>query len=364
MRRHVIPSLLLVGFVLASSSAQEFKKGDKDDKGPIQKKETVTGPVSKSGKGVAIPGEVEIHFLNGSTVRMLIQSEKIDINTHYGKLTVPVKDVRAIEFGLHFPDGVETKIEGAVRGLGSSDYRERERSSAALIDLGPYSYLAVLEATLVTDAEISQRAKELAKKLQVNHPKRDLKTMVEDKVVTRSFTIVGRILTTSIKSKTEYFGDVELAFGKMRTLRSVGTAGLDMEFALDASKYANQGQWMDTKYHVDGRSGIVVTAKGMIDVMPQQGGQYLSSPNGFQATQRGQPFGGIMMGGRKIGVVNQQAHGGMLLGKIGEDGEVFIVGERYDGTPETEGRLYLHIGPSQWNVPSAGNFDIKITRKD
>jgi hypothetical protein len=182
--------------------------------------------------------------------------------------------------------------------------------------------------------------------------------------VTKAFTIVGRIQTPTVKAKTEYFGDIELGLAKMRTLRSVGGSGLDMEFAIDASKYANQGQWMDTGYHVDGRTTIQITAKGFVDVWPQQGGQYISGPNGFQATQRG---GGMMPGfgmGRKIGMVNQQQHCGMLLGKIGESGEVFVVGERYEGMPEQEGKLMLHIGPSQWNVPSAGNYDVKVARKD
>lgn len=356
MIRLAIPSFLIVSLAYVATAAQEPKVGEKDDKKP---------PIVLRKSKDPIPGEVDIHFLNGSTVRMIVQSEKLDINTQYGKLAVPIKDVRGIEFGLHFPEGVETRIEAAVRGLGSSDYREREKASQTLIDLGPYSYPAVLEASRDKDTEISQRAKELSKKLQANHPKKDLKTMVEDRVVTKNFTIVGRIMTTSIKSKTEYFGDVELTLAKMRTLRSVSGAGIDTDIALDASKYANQGQWMDTGFQCDGRTTILVTAKGFIDVWPQQNGQYISNPNGFQATQRGGPMAGAFFGNRKIGgMINNNAHCGMLLGKIGENGEPFIIGERYEGTPEGEGPLMLHIGPSQWNVPSAGNFDVKIVRKE
>ncbi len=356
MPRVTIAALLFAAFALVNSSAQDAKKDGKDD----VKKQPSVG----IGKGKeAIPGEVDIHFLNGSTVRMVIQSEQLEVATPYGKLIVPVRDVRAVEFGLHYPDGVEAKIESAIKGLGNSAYQEREKAAAALVDLGPYSYPAILDAARSKDAEVSQRAKELTKKLQAAHPKKDLKTTTDDKIITRSFTIVGKILTTTIKSKTEYFGDVELHLAKMRTLRSVGGSGLDMEFALDAAKYSSQGQWMDTGYQVDNRSTLQVTAKGFIDVWPQQNGQYLSNPNGFQATQRG-GAGGMFVGGRKVAAINQQAHCGMLLGKIGEDGEVFIIGDRYEAVPETEGRLYLHIGPSQWNVPSAGNFEVKIARRD
>ena len=350
-------ALLLAIVTCTTAFAQPPKQDDKGGQPPVDK---------KIGKGPrdATPGEVDIHFLNGSTVRMVIVSDKVEIATEYGKLMVPVKDIRAVEFGLHFPEGVETKIDDAIKGLGKSDYREREKAATALIDLGPYSYPAILEASRSKDAEVSQRAKELVKKLQSTHPKKDLKTTTEDKVMTKSFTIVGKILTPTMKAKTEYFGDVELTLTKMRTLRSVAGSGLEMEVALDASKYSSAGQWMDTNYHVDNRSTIQITAKGFIDVWPQQNGQYLSNPNGFQATQRGGPLAGQFVGNRKVGAINQNAHCGMLLGKIGEDGEVFIIGERYEFTPDVEGKLYLHVGPSQWNVPSAGTFEVRMSRKD
>jgi hypothetical protein len=68
--------------------------------------------------------------------------------------------------------------------------------------------------------------------------------------------------------------------------------------------------------------------------------------------------------GQKIaGPISPQMYGGMLIGKIGEDGEPFVIGDRYDGNPEREGKLYLHIGPSPWNCPSAGNYEVKINRK-
>ncbi len=47
------------------------------------KKEAVPAPADIPQ---AIPGEVDVHFFNGSTVRMIIHSEKLEIATLYGKL--------------------------------------------------------------------------------------------------------------------------------------------------------------------------------------------------------------------------------------------------------------------------------------
>ncbi|MBI2803534.1 MAG: hypothetical protein HYX68_00955 [Planctomycetes bacterium] len=356
----------MLGVCLTVSLAQDKKGDDKKDPFPLQKK-VGSDPRPKSVAQPVTPGECEIFFVNGSKVRMNVQSESLEIATLYGKLAVPVKDVRAIEFGLHYPAGVEAKITQAIKDLGSGDYRERGRADKTLSGMGPIAYPAILEASRGKEPEVANRAKEIAKKMQEKFPKKDLKTMVEDRVMTRSFTIVGRILTSTIKSKSEYFGEVDLSLAKMRSLRALGLTSADVDVTIDAAKYANAGQWLDTGFTVDGRTRISVVAKGMINIWPQGGGGYMSNPNGYTATQNGFGGGGraFNMTGQKVGGgVNPQIHAGMLLGKIGTDGEIFVVGENFDDLPETEGNLYLHIGPSRWNSTSAGTYDVKIRAKN
>ncbi|MBI1830924.1 MAG: hypothetical protein HYR84_05670 [Planctomycetes bacterium] len=355
---------LLFGFalILASSSAQEVKKEDKIKE--VDPPKTTPAPLGKAGAPPAIPGDCEVHFLNGSKVRMIVQSEKLEVSTAYGRLSVPIKDVRAIEFGLHFPEGLETKIDAAIKSLGNTDYREREKADKALMEMATYSYPAVIEAGQNSDSEVSKRAKDLVQRIRAKHPKKDLKVTIDDRVVTQHFTIVGRILTTTVKAKTEYFGEQEINIAKMRSLRSMGAVSLDTELSVDASKYANRDQWLDTGYHCDGRTAIHITATGLIDVWPQQGGGFMSGPAGFQHTRNGGGPGNVLKGGRKLGLaITPQAHCGMLIGKIGEDGEFFLVADRFEGVPEGEGKLYLTIGPSQWNAQCVGAFEVKINRK-
>jgi hypothetical protein len=373
MFRTVIVSLAAIVLIATAAPAQEVKKVDDkkvddkkvDDKGLeplVPKTSPKTGPTIKTGEG-GTPGAVEINFLDGSTVRMVLQSDKMEIATPYGQLAVPVKDIRAIDFGLHFPDGIDARIQQAIKSLGGEVYRDRDQAGKALLELGPYAFPAVFEASRSTDLEVSRRAKGILKELQAKHPKKDLKVSVEDRVITPSFTIVGRILTTSLKAKAELFGEVNLPVARMRAMRSLYGLGLDIEVVIDAGKYANQGQWMETEFQVDGRSAISITAKGSVDTMPQQqGGQWMVGPNGLQGRNQGMHI--PVAAGRKVnGPINNQTYGGMLLGKIGEDGEPFTIGERYEGMPETQGKLYLHIGPSPWNNQSTGSFEVKISRK-
>src|SRR5438128_12601023 len=92
-------------------------------------------------KDVSQPAEVRLH--DGSLVRMTILQETVDVQTKYGKLNIPVRDIRRIEFGLHFPDGVEPQIEEAIKQMGSSAYKEREEAVKQLVFLGPMAYPSV-----------------------------------------------------------------------------------------------------------------------------------------------------------------------------------------------------------------------------
>jgi len=376
MARLVFSLVIFVGVCLGVGTAQDKdapKKSDTKKPDPPRTESPGAGasPRAKETVPAAIPGDVQVHFLNGSIVRMVIQSEKLDIATPYGILAVPVKDVRAIEFGLHFPEGVAAKIEGAIGKLGSANYRERDNASKTLVELGPLAYPAALEASRSKELEVSRRAKDVVKQLQANHPSKDLRTTSEDKLTTPTFTIVGNILTPSIKANTELFGQVELSVAKMYTLRAVGPAvrHQEVDVVIDAAKYAIAGQWMDSGFESDGQTKVMITAKGLVDSWPQQPGQWMVGPGGPGGGGGRAMIGGNIIiggaggfGGAAKGQIIPQIHGGALFGKLGQDGEPFMIGSRYEGTLDKEGKLYLHIAPSMWNCNSTGTYDVKITR--
>src|ERR1022692_1453654 len=122
MRRIFVTSVLMMGLLHSAPRAQDKKDG-KDDfkKEPAPKVELLPKKKTSSDSGTktpaveSTPGEVEISFLNGSKIRVVIQTEKLEIASIYGKLTVPIEDVQAIEFGLHYPEGALEKINVAIK---------------------------------------------------------------------------------------------------------------------------------------------------------------------------------------------------------------------------------------------------------
>jgi hypothetical protein len=313
-----------------------------------------------------VPGEVEVVFLNGSTMPMVLRSEAIEVQTPYGKLSVPLKDIRAIEFGLHLPDDISTGIASAIKDLEAPDYASRDRAAKALLKLGPHSYSAVYRAAHTGDLESSRRAEEILKQLKAKHPKKDLKISATDRIITPTFTIAGRILTVSLQGQSELFRQADFPIAKMRSLRAVSGPSDEIEVNIDAGKYAAPGQWLETGFEIDKRSLLVISAEGLLETDPQNG-QLSCGPNGIRADPN---FGDgsaatLLLGDRRVkGPIGGPRYGGMLLGRIGEDGDPFMIGERYQGIAESDGKLYLHIGPSTFGRAASGSYDVKIMRRN
>jgi hypothetical protein len=294
----------------------------------------------------ARPIDAEVYFADGSLVHVIMLHENVDVLTKYGKLTIPVRDIRRIDFGLHLSEGVRQRVDEAIKQLGSDTYRQRQDAVKQLIGLGALAYPAVHAVSNSSDLEVAKRAQGVMKTLRDRVPAEQLRTKVDDFLLTAEFPVTGRIISPALKVRTAYFGDVDLRLSELRSLRLRGGTG-EVDVVVDAAKNGSApDQWLDTGFTVDGRMRLTVTATGTVDLWPQTPGQYMANPKGY-----GQP--GPTKSGRFMSAA--------LLGRIGESGTPFLIGERYEGTPGQEGNLFLHIVPSPWNNASTGSYQVKIS---
>src|SRR5438132_14316326 len=97
----------------------------------------LAGALGQSDKDKPKPdqGMFEVRLTDGSTVKMQILTEQIEVATRYGILKVPVTEVRRIEVGFRYPKGVEQKVQTAVERLGDADFRAREAAATELLAL-------------------------------------------------------------------------------------------------------------------------------------------------------------------------------------------------------------------------------------
>lgn len=302
--------------------------------------------------------DAEVQFANGSTVRLSILQDRIDVLTRYGRLAVPLAEVQRVEFGVHLPAEVARRVEAAIVKLGSSQYAEREEGGRELTALGARAYPALLRALKSDDQEVARRAEKIVETVRTQVPAKELRGREEDVVTTPGFTIVGRIVTPALKGRSEYFGDVQLRLTQLRHLRSLRN-GAAVLVAVDAAQYGSAaGQWLDTGVSVENNATVLVVASGTIDIYPQAPGQYLSTPKGYTNN--------VLTPGTKVvpTAANMRNFAGALFGRVGETGETFYIGERFDGAPGREGKLYLHIAPSPWNNASTGTYQVRITPRN
>ena len=289
------------------------------------------------------PRKVEVVFADGSTVKMTLIQDDVEINSRYGKFKVPVEDITRIEFGFRFPEGVEQKVTAAIAGLGDSNFRKREAATTELTELAEYAYPALQEAMKSSDSEVAKRAEEIAKKIEEATDAEKLAIPRHDVIVTREFAFPGRIETSHFKAKTPYFGEIQVALSEIRGLRSVG-ASTQLAFTLEAAKYAalDTSVWRDTGIDVSKDTIIEVEASGTVYIYP--GTSYPSTPDGYKGYQppMGQPLSGA------------------LIARVGKNGNIFTLGAKGKHKAGDNGRLYVRIQHGPWMTESTGSYDVKI----
>ena len=106
---------------------------------------------TEDSKGLPQRNQVEVRFIDGSTVRMELLQEDLEVITKYGKLTVPAGDIRHIEFGLHLSDFTVKKVQDLIARLGSKAHAEREGASKDLVLLGYEAFPAHPRLRLTAD---------------------------------------------------------------------------------------------------------------------------------------------------------------------------------------------------------------------
>jgi hypothetical protein len=165
------------------------------------------------------PRILEAIFVDQSTLKVQVDRESIDLNTRYGKLAIPLRDVQRIEFGRRVPSDVAKQVDAAIADLGSAQFQAREAAGERLVQFGVHAYAAVARAAKGKDPEVATRAEKVLDKLHEQLPPEVLDVPEEDVVYTAESKITGRIEgDESWPARTSQFGQVRLRLADLRRL--------------------------------------------------------------------------------------------------------------------------------------------------
>jgi hypothetical protein len=184
-----------------------------------EKKEAPSG----TGKSVALPeaGTVEVRFVDGSTMRLVLRDQKINLTSPYGKMQVPVQEIHRIEFATRVPEEVTRRIEAAVANLGDDKFPVREKASAELLKLSERAYPALQRAAGSKDLEVARRAQDLIDRIRDTVAEESLEVREHDVIHTAHSKLAGHIDALVLKVETAQFGELQMKLTDVRSLRSL-----------------------------------------------------------------------------------------------------------------------------------------------
>lgn len=190
---------------------------------PIKPTEPAKDPKYPAATRPQPSGSLEVRFTDDSTLKLMLRDEMIEFNTAFGKLLIPVADIRRIEMGVRLSEEVKKRIDKAVANLGSQNFKEREAASVDLLGLKEKAYPALVKASKHTDTEIKGRAQEILGKLRESVPEDKLLVRLDDVVHTAEGSkLPGRLSATVLKVHTTQFGDLDLKIADVRSFNSSG----------------------------------------------------------------------------------------------------------------------------------------------
>jgi hypothetical protein len=181
----------------------------------------------QASKVVPRAGELATRFVDGTSITLTLEDAKITIVTDSGDVAVPITDVQKVILATRLPDDIATKIDAAIKKLGSDNVKEREQASADLFAFGPRAYPALRAAVKNGEPEVKLRAENLIAKLKETTPPEFLEVRDSDIVWIKGKQHKGKLKTTTLRATSPFLGEVEIGIADISSLRSA--AALDSE---------------------------------------------------------------------------------------------------------------------------------------
>jgi LCCL domain len=195
---------------------------------PLGAEPLAEDPAKETAKPGVEPGAVEVRFTDNSTVKLTLKEEKLEIVTPYGKLLIPVADIRRVEVATRVPGETAKRIEKAIADLSSGEFKVREAASAELLKLKERAVPALLAAAKDKDMEVSRRAQDLLDRIRLLVSEEQMEVRKHDIILTETMKITGKIEAATLKATTFQFGEVVVKLADVRAIRSL-TAESEVE---------------------------------------------------------------------------------------------------------------------------------------
>ena len=298
----------------------------------------------------------KITLRDGSIYNGSISIKNVDLQTDYGKLAIPLKNVTSIEVGLTPDRTNKTKLENLCSQLSNEIEETRKIAYDELLKIKP-AEIYILQDYLYSDKytpaidnlwTLDQLISEIKSKLNL-----DDNIQEKDNISIDGQYLMGGIFTfPSVEIKTE-FGALTIPKEKISRIEVTyvpSTGGENTKIInLAASKYISgnpNGGWYRTGINVAKGQRIIISATGEVTLASLSNAKY--NPNGAAGSEES--------------YVGSSAYPtyGQLVYKIGETGQATTAGAKFNGTMNAGGMLYISIYETVYNAGNTGSYNVNI----
>jgi hypothetical protein len=296
---------------------------------------------------------VRLHLMDGSMITGKLSISEIQIETPYGKLTTPVRELRSFTPGLINHPDLGKQIHDLIEALGADQFETREKAQKMLLKIGKPLRGELEKRSHDPDHERRTRIRAILDEFDEDSeddsddPAPVAQAILErDQVETAEFTIVGRILTPTL-SITSNYGPLTVKISDVRRGERDAPRRADVRRTIGVDGSCIISKLMkDTRIHLERGDRVTITAEGSI-VMAPWGAGATCSPDGAGN------YGWYLQG---------QIPSGALVGVIGRSDNVFKLGSKASFKAERSGTLRLAIAMqadyADQNFP--GRYNVKI----
>jgi len=353
----LVLSLFASLLLAAAAPGQQTELGSPKTDSAAKTDASKTDSASKTESGeTADPEVIKIYLMDGSVVTGKLSIKDLEVETQFGKLTVPVTEVRSFTPGLASHPELGKRVFDLIDKLGSTDFDEREQSQKELVKLGN-SVRKELEKHLQDpDNERRMRVKNILAELEEEKDddesdaaanSADKGPLIQhDTVETSQFTVVGKIVSRSFTVASLYGPlNVKLSDIKLGQHEVGKKPGARKTMTIDAANFV-QRAYKDSGVRVERGDRVTVTADGQLSMTPWGPGQ-VSTPDGNPN------FGWYMP---------NTIASGCLVGAIGNSDTPFKVGTSINFKATKAGMLRFAIAMQHDNAHQAfpGKYTLKI----
>lgn len=283
----------------------------------------------------------------------------VSLNTDYGKLDIPVKNVSSLKFGITPDNGNKGKIINLIKQMNDPAEEKRQAAYDELVKMSigsipiisDYIYGSEYQSSEFTDYTPEAALSEMKSTYGVDEGFKDKDVVTID----YEYTMGGAFALKTISLKTEY-GVLEIPKEK---IKEVGVSYYDEQsgdkaYKLLASKHIsgnNDGGWLNTGIKVKSGQKININASGEVTLESLSGNKYTPDGNTSPSSDYESEYS------------STYPSYGNLVYKIGEDGETIKAGSKYTGTAKKSGTLFLSIYETVFNASNTGSYSVKVSVK-